>query len=752
MIKAFIFRAFGHAEKLHSEAEDKRKHGDEEQAYILYYRMCEIASMIKDKNDFGHFKMTPDGRLLRHIFEEALSKLDELEKSLTEQYEKKRIEKPDVVQRETISSSKSPAEVDDSKDVTYTILPRDLMTFVKNQKKVLFIDYREDSSSFIKYDRPEGVFVARVPPNAIVPGYIGQTLIRSAPVSERVNLQRMGEVDLVVLVGTETPVIKEGGLQKGSREQILFDALYMYNNNFRLQRPPVFLDGGFSNWKQHYPMYVTSEAERSNKLEGLEPSTKLSLAVSRYTEDLRDIERVTYPDLRDGSNRHVTTSSYDMTKKRVTASPKETVLPRQEYASWGSPLVAGPSDAWHFSDLGGEIHSDPESNSGFKSLSAPQEKNVDFIQQKDYLLVYRSDKSEQLLLIFNGALQQIDKEAIKERVRRGFTGLKNLGNTCYMNATLQALFNTLPLRRIFLSQSYLNDINRTNRKGTRGICSVAFSALMEAAWSGKYSVINPSFFRSIFVSHVNHDFGDFKQHDAQEFQIFLLAALHEDMDKVQEPKIFEQNYTGKNLQKEALEFEENWRLYTNSLINDVFRCITLSVKKCGTCNYKSVSFEEITQLSIAISETSLSECIASHFKEISLKGESRWKCPDCNHYRDSSLKTGIWRTPQILVIHLKRSFDGVNKNDTLVAFGTDTLDLKSCLHSSATSSGSRYKLYAVTNHIGSLNSGHYVAYIRNVQDDGTTQWLVVDDDVVRPISENVLCTKHAVVLYYIRTD
>lgn len=55
-------------------------------------------------------------------------------------------------------------------DVTYTILPRDLMTFVKNQKKVLFIDYREDSSSFIKYDRPEGVFVARVPPNAIVPG------------------------------------------------------------------------------------------------------------------------------------------------------------------------------------------------------------------------------------------------------------------------------------------------------------------------------------------------------------------------------------------------------------------------------------------------------------------------------------------------------------------------------------------------------------------------------------------------------
>lgn len=57
--------------------------------------------------------------------------------------------------------------------------------------------------------------------------------------------------------------------------------------------------------------------------------------------DLRDIERVTYPDLRDGSNRHVTTSSYDMTKKRVTASPKETVLPRQEYASWGSPLVAG---------------------------------------------------------------------------------------------------------------------------------------------------------------------------------------------------------------------------------------------------------------------------------------------------------------------------------------------------------------------------------------------------------------------------
>jgi len=57
---------------------------------------------------------------------------------------------------------------------------------------------------------------------------------------------------------------------------------------------------------------------------------------------------------------------------------------------------------------------------------------------------------------------------MSENSRKGLAGLRNLGNTCFMNSGLQCLSHIKELTEYFLSGVYLKDINRTNPLGTQG--------------------------------------------------------------------------------------------------------------------------------------------------------------------------------------------------------------------------------------------------------------------------------------------
>ncbi|KAM5272879.1 ubiquitin carboxyl-terminal hydrolase 43 isoform 2-T2 [Ctenodactylus gundi] len=166
----------------------------------------------------------------------------------------------------------------------------------------------------------------------------------------------------------------------------------------------------------------------------------------------------------------------------------------------------------------------------------------------------------------------------------------------------------------------------------------------------------------------------------------------------------------------------------------------------------------------------LDECFQFYTKEEQLAQDDAWKCPHCKVLQQGVVKLSLWTLPDILIIHLKRFCqvgERRNKLSTLVRFPLSGLDMAPHVAQRNTSCKTvpgpwpswkhpaclpttypldfLYDLYAVCNHHGSLQGGHYTAYCLNSLDG---QWYSYDDSTVEPIREDEVNTRGAYILFY----
>uniref|UniRef100_A0A4W4FQC3 Ubiquitin carboxyl-terminal hydrolase n=1 Tax=Electrophorus electricus TaxID=8005 RepID=A0A4W4FQC3_ELEEL len=124
-----------------------------------------------------------------------------------------------------------------------------------------------------------------------------------------------------------------------------------------------------------------------------------------------------------------------------------------------------------------------------------------------------------------GVADDLDMETEEEDdVRaRGLTGLKNIGNTCYMNAALQALSNCPPLSQFFLD---CGGLVRTDKKPA--LCK-SYQKLIADLWHKNRPafVVPTNLFQGIKT--VNPMFRGYSQQDSQEFLRCLMDQLHEEL-------------------------------------------------------------------------------------------------------------------------------------------------------------------------------------------------------------------------------
>ncbi|KAH7172283.1 hypothetical protein DER46DRAFT_497790 [Fusarium sp. MPI-SDFR-AT-0072] len=188
----------------------------------------------------------------------------------------------------------------------------------------------------------------------------------------------------------------------------------------------------------------------------------------------------------------------------------------------------------------------------------------------------------------------------------GVVGLQNLGNTCYMNSALQCVRSVEELTKYFLTNEYLDEVNKTNLLGYNGKVAITYGNLLKEIYTEGRGSVTPRDFKNT-IGRCRSTFSGYGQQDSQEFLGFLLDALQEDLSRVKKKPYIEKPDSTDDMinNPEAIKemADKVWditRLRDDSVIADLFTGLYKSTLKCPECGKISITFDPFNNLTLPI--------------------------------------------------------------------------------------------------------------------------------------------------------
>ncbi len=330
-----------------------------------------------------------------------------------------------------------------------------------------------------------------------------------------------------------------------------------------------------------------------------------------------------------------------------------------------------------------------------------------------------------------------------------YSGLTNLGNTCFLNSCLQALNHTYEL----------NDILDKARIGESDKYTILkeWNDLRHMMWK-QDAVVSPNRFvaniQRIAKRKNRELFTGWSQNDMPEFLLFMIESIHEAMSR----KVII-NISGKTENAVDELALKCYSMIQSDYAKDYSEIMSLfygiHVSQIASVNGKtihSIKPESYFVMNLPIpskSSVSIYDCFDIFTQSEILSGENAWLNEKTGKKEDIRKNITFWNFPSILIITLKRfTPDGSRKHQGLISFPLTDLDLSKYV-SGYKPSSYIYDLYAVCNHTGSVYGGHYTAFVRNY----ANEWVHYNDTNVNVVSKpDSIVSPMAYCLFYRRKN
>ena len=357
---------------------------------------------------------------------------------------------------------------------------------------------------------------------------------------------------------------------------------------------------------------------------------------------------------------------------------------------------------------------------------------------------------------YESKIEKINNSKYNKYNGKGLSGLANLGNTCYINSCMQILSHTYELNEFLDSDNYKKK-NKKMKKVVDADILIEWDSLRKLLWS-KNCIISPNkFLKTIHkIAEIKgmDEFMGYDQNDMPEFLLFLIDCFHNSISREINMTVSGniENDTDKAAVKcfemiknmYSKEYSEIWNLFYAIHISEIVSLENDSQKL-------QMTPEPFFMLDLPIPENnkspSLIDCLNHYVKGEVLEGENAWYNEETKQKENIRKKISFWSFPTILVIDLKRFNSRNMKNQILVSFPLDNLDLSEYVVGYKKSSYV-YELYGVCNHSGGVFGGHYTSYVKNANG----KWYHFNDTSVSEVSpgveSNMIVSPKAYTLFY----